>query len=240
MHAIEVDNLTKIYGKGETAVTALQDATFKVRPGELVAILGPSGSGKTTLLTCIGLINEPTHGKVVIDGTSVADGGWQGGIDLKRMRREKLGFIFQAHNLIPFLTAQENVMVALEINGLTRNDAKKRSIELLNALNLGHRINNYPTALSGGESQRVAIARALANRPKVVLADEPTAALDTENGKNVMDLLEKLAVDNNSAIMVVTHDHRMVENFDRILEVSDGRITGEKKNLEVGGNHELG
>jgi putative ABC transport system ATP-binding protein len=240
MHAIEVDNLTKIYGKGETAVTALQDATFKVRPGELVAILGPSGSGKTTLLTCIGLINEPTHGKVVIDGTSVADGGWQGGIDLKRMRREKLGFIFQAHNLIPFLTAQENVMVALEINGLTRNDAKKRSIELLNALNLGHRINNYPTALSGGESQRVAIARALANRPKVVLADEPTAALDTENGKNVMDLLKKLAVDNNSAIMVVTHDHRMVENFDRILEVSDGRITGEKKNLEVGGNHELG
>jgi len=240
MHAIEVDNLTKIYGKGETAVTALQDATFKVRPGELVAILGPSGSGKTTLLTCIGLINEPTHGKVVIDGTSVADGGWQGGIDLKRMRREKLGFIFQAHNLIPFLTAQENVMVALEINGLTRNDAKKRSIELLNALNLGHRINNYPTALSGGESQRVAIARALANRPKVILADEPTAALDTENGKNVMDLLKKLAVDNNSAIMVVTHDHRMVENFDRILEVSDGRITGEKKNLEVGGNHELG
>ena len=237
MYAIEVDNLTKIYGKGETAVTALQDATFKVRPGELVAILGPSGSGKTTLLTCIGLINEPTHGKVVIDGTSVADGGWQGGIDLKRMRREKLGFIFQAHNLIPFLTAQENVMVALEINGLTRNDAKKRSIELLNALNLGHRINNYPTALSGGESQRVAIARALANRPKVILADEPTAALDTENGKNVMDLLKKLAVDNNSAIMVVTHDHRMVENFDRILEVSDGRITGEKKNLEAGGNH---
>lgn len=230
MYAIEVEHLTKIYGKGETAVTALQDASFKVRPGELVAILGPSGSGKTTLLTCIGLINEPTHGRVVIDGTTVADGGWQNGIDLKRMRREKLGFIFQAHNLIPFLTAQENVMVALEINGLTRNDAKKRSVELLNALNLGHRINNYPAALSGGESQRVAIARALANRPKVILADEPTAALDTENGKNVMELLKKLAVENHSAIMVVTHDHRMVENFDRILEVSDGRIVGEDKN----------
>lgn len=233
MYAVEVDDLTKIYGKGETAVTALQDASFKVRPGELVAILGPSGSGKTTLLTCIGLINEPTRGRVVIDGISVADGGWNSSFDLKRMRREKLGFIFQAHNLIPFLTAQENVMVALEINGLTRNDAKRRSAELLDALNLGHRVSNYPTALSGGESQRVAIARALANRPRVILADEPTAALDTENGKNVMDLLKKLAVENNSAIMVVTHDHRMVENFDRILEVSDGRIIGEKRNVGI-------
>lgn len=231
MYAVEVDNLTKIYGKGETAVTALQDADFKVKRGELVAILGPSGSGKTTLLTCIGLINEPTHGKVVIDGITVADEGWQAGIDLKRMRREKLGFIFQAHNLIPFLTAQENVMVALEINGLKRFEAKQRSVELLGALNLGHRINNYPSALSGGESQRVAIARALANRPRVILADEPTAALDTENGRNVMDLLKKLAVENNSAIMVVTHDHRMVENFDRILEVSDGRIVAEKSNI---------
>lgn len=230
MYAIEVDNLTKIYGKGETAVTALRDANFKVRPGELVAILGPSGSGKTTLLTCIGLINEPTHGRVVIDGTAVADEGWHNGVDLKKMRREKLGFIFQAHNLIPFLTAQENVMVALEINGLTRAEAKKRAGELLDALNLGHRLNNYPTALSGGESQRVAIARALANRPRVILADEPTAALDTENGKNVMDLLKKLAVENHSAIMVVTHDHRMVENFDRILQVSDGRIAGEVNN----------
>lgn len=237
MYAIEVDNLTKIYGKGETAVTALRDANFKVRPGELVAILGPSGSGKTTLLTCIGLINEPTHGKVVIDGTTVADEGWQSGIDLKKMRREKLGFIFQAHNLIPFLTAQENVMVALEINGLTRAEAKKRAGALLDALNLGHRLNNYPSALSGGESQRVAIARALANRPRVILADEPTAALDTENGKNVMDLLKKLAVENHSAIMVVTHDHRMVENFDRILQVSDGRIAGEVNN---GGSQQAG
>jgi putative ABC transport system ATP-binding protein len=234
MYAIEVDNLTKIYGKGDTSVTALRDATFKVKPGELVAILGPSGSGKTTLLTCIGLINEPTHGRVIIAGTTVADDGWHGGLDLKRMRREKLGFIFQAHNLIPFLTAQENVMIALEINGLSRNDAKMRSVELLNALNLGHRVNNFPSALSGGESQRVAIARALANRPRVILADEPTAALDTENGKNVMDLLKKLAIDNNSAIMVVTHDHRMVENFDRILEVSDGLIIGEKNNVPVG------
>jgi putative ABC transport system ATP-binding protein len=224
MYAIEAERLTKIYGKGDTAVTAIADATFQVKPGELVAFLGPSGSGKTTILTCIGLINEPTRGRVVVDGTTIADDGWQRGIDLKRMRREKLGFIFQAHNLIPFLTAVENVMVALEITGLGRHEAKKRASELLEALNLGHRINNYPTALSGGESQRVAIARALANRPRVILADEPTAALDTENGKNVMTLLKELALSNNSAILVVTHDHRMVENFDRILNVSDGRI----------------
>jgi len=226
MYAIEADRLTKIYGKGDTAVTAMAEATFQVKPGELVAFLGPSGSGKTTILTCIGLINEPTRGKIILDGTTVADDGWQRGIDLKRMRREKLGFIFQAHNLIPFLTAVENVMVALEINGLGKNEARKRSVELLDALNLGHRINNYPTALSGGESQRVAIARALANQPRVILADEPTAALDTENGKNVMTILKNLALSNNSAILVVTHDHRMVENFDRILRVSDGRIVG--------------
>lgn len=237
MYAIEVERLTKIYGRGETAVTAISDATFQVKPGELVAILGPSGSGKTTLLTSIGLINEPTRGKVVVDGAIVADGRWLPGLDLKRIRREKLGFIFQAHNLIPFLTAQENVMVALEINHLTRTEAKSRATELLASLNLGHRLLNYPSALSGGEAQRVAIARALANKPKVILADEPTAALDTENGKNVMALLKKLAVENNSAILVVTHDHRMVEGFDRIFEVRDGRITGERNNGSLDDTH---
>jgi putative ABC transport system ATP-binding protein len=233
MYAIEVENLTKIYGKGETAVTAIADATFQIKPGELVAILGPSGSGKTTLLTAIGLINEPTHGRVVIDGATVAADGWLPGLDLKRIRREKLGFIFQAHNLIPFLTALENVMIALEINHLTRAEAKSRATELLASLNLGHRLNNYPTTLSGGEAQRVAIARALANRPKVILADEPTAALDTENGKNVMTLLKKLAVENHSAILVVTHDRRMVEGFDHIFDVRDGRIIGEQRGIEV-------
>jgi len=231
VYAIEVDKLTKIYGKGETAVTAIADATLQVKPGELVAILGPSGSGKTTLLTAIGLINEPTHGKVVIDGATVADEGWLSGLDLRRIRREKLGFIFQHHNLIPFLSALENVMIALEINHLSRTEAKSRATELLTALNMGHRLNNYPTALSGGEAQRVAIARALANKPKVILADEPTAALDTDNGKNVMDLLKKLAVENHSAILVVTHDHRMVEGFDRIFQVIDGRIEGEQNNI---------
>ena len=230
MYAVEVENLTKIYGGGETAVTALADASLQVKPGELVAILGPSGSGKTTLLTAIGLINEPSRGRVILDGATVADGGWVPGLDLKRVRREKIGFIFQAHNLIPFLTARENVMVALEINGTPKREARGRADELLEALNLGHRKGTYPAFLSGGESQRVAIARALANRPKVILADEPTAALDTENGRNVMVLLKKLAVENHSAILVVTHDHRMVEGFDRIFDVRDGRIAGERRN----------
>jgi putative ABC transport system ATP-binding protein len=230
MHAVEVENLTKIYGRGHTAVTALADATFQVAPGELVALLGPSGSGKTTLLTCIGLVNEPTRGRVVLDGTVVADGGWKGSPDLKKIRRRKLGFIFQAHNLIPFLSTLENVTIVLELNGVRGADAKKRAKELLESLNLGHRLKSFPAALSGGESQRVAIARALANRPKVVLADEPTAALDTENGKNVMALLKKLAVENRSAIVVVTHDRRMVEGFDRVFEMSDGRIVAERRN----------
>jgi putative ABC transport system ATP-binding protein len=137
MYAVEVEKLTKIYGKGETAVRAIADATLQVKPGELVAILGPSGSGKTTLLTAIGLINEPTHGKVVIDGVTVADEGWRPGLDLKKVRREKLGFIFQAHNLIPFLTALENVVIALQINGVPERAAEERATELLGALNLG-------------------------------------------------------------------------------------------------------
>ena len=224
MYAVEVENLTRVYGHGETAVTAIAGATLQVRPGELIAILGPSGSGKTTLLTAIGLINEPTSGQVLIDGVTVADQGWLPGIDLKRMRREKLGFIFQAHNLIPFLNALENVTIALEINGVSGSEAKGRAEELLSALNLGHRLRTFPSSLSGGESQRVAIARALANKPKVILAAEPTAALDTDNGRNVMALLKKLAVENHSAILVVTHDHRMVEGFDRIFQVNDGRI----------------
>jgi putative ABC transport system ATP-binding protein len=224
VYAIEVEGLTKVYGKGHTEVVALADASLTVSPGELVAVIGPSGSGKTTMLTTIGLINEPTRGKVVLDGVTVVDGRWVPGLDLKRIRREKLGFIFQAYNLIPFLTAIENVMVSLDLNGIRGKAARLRAAELLDKLLLGQRMKNYPSELSGGEAQRVAIARALANRPKVILADEPTAALDTDNGKNVMELLKKLAVEHNSAIMVVTHDSRMVEGFDRIFEVHDGRL----------------
>lgn len=225
--AIRAENLTKIYGKGHTEVTALSGASLTVSPGELAAVIGPSGSGKTTMLTTIGLINEPTRGRVIIDGITVADDGWVAGHDLKRIRREKLGFIFQSYNLIPFLTAIENVMVSLSLNGIKGKMARMRAADLLDKLGLSRVKGSHPSELSGGEAQRVAIARALANRPKVILADEPTAALDTANGKNVMDLLKKLATENNSAIMVVTHDSRMIEGFDQIYEIHDGQIVHE-------------
>jgi putative ABC transport system ATP-binding protein len=220
---VRVRDLTKVYGKGETAVTALADASLEVRPAELVAIIGPSGSGKTTLLTGIGCIKEPTSGYIEIDGQVVFDNGWQK-VDLLRLRREKIGFILQSFNLIPFLTTLENVLIAMDLVGRRGTEARDKAVALLNYLQVGQRLDNYPENLSGGEKQRVAIARALANDPKVILADEPTAQLDTERGKAVMALLRQLAREKQSAVIVVTHDRRMVEGFDRIYFIEDGRI----------------
>ena len=225
MYAIEVERVTKIYGRGETAVTAISDATFQIKPGELVAILGPSGSGKTTLLTAIGLINEPTHGKVIIDGTTVADEGWLPKLDLKRIRREKLGFIFQAHNLIPFLSVLDNVLIASELVGTPRKEAAKKAMELLEYLEVAHRADKFPATLSGGEKQRVAIARALVHGPTLILADEPTAALDTERGKKVVTLLKELAKKRGVGVVAVTHDVRMVEGFDKVYHMDDGVLS---------------
>lgn len=220
---VRVRDLTKIYGKGETAVTALADASLEVRPAELVAIIGPSGSGKTTLLTGIGCIKEPTSGYIEIDGQVVFDNGWRK-VDLLWLRREKIGFILQSFNLIPFLTTLENVLIAMDLVGRRGTEARDKAVALLNYLQVGQRLDNYPENLSGGERQRVAIARALANDPKVILADEPTAQLDTERGKAVMALLRQLAREKQSAIIVVTHDRRMVEGFDRLYFMEDGRI----------------
>jgi putative ABC transport system ATP-binding protein len=204
-------------------VTALADACLEVLPAELVAIVGPSGSGKTTLLTCIGCIKDPTNGYIEIDSQVVYDNGWKKA-DLHRLRREKIGFVLQTFNLIPFLTTLENVFISMDLVGKRDHEAKDRAIELLDYLQVSDRIKNYPENLSGGEKQRVAIARALANDPKIILADEPTAQLDTERGKNVMELMRKLAREKNSAVIVVTHDRRMVEGFDRIYTHQDGRM----------------
>ena len=204
-------------------VTALADACLEVLPAELVAIVGPSGSGKTTLLTCIGCIKDPTNGYIEIDGQVVYDNGWKK-TDLHRLRREKIGFVLQTFNLIPFLTTLENVSIAMDLVGKRDHKAKDKAIELLDYLQVSDRMKNYPENLSGGEKQRVAIARALANDPKIILADEPTAQLDTERGKNVMELMRKLAREKNSAVIVVTHDRRMVEGFDRIYMLQDGRM----------------
>jgi putative ABC transport system ATP-binding protein len=223
MGVVRIENLTKIYGRGDAQTVALVDANLNVEQGELVAILGPSGSGKTTLLTSICCINEPTRGRIELDGVCVYEDGWTG-VDVRAVRRQTMGVIFQAYNLIPFLTVLENVQLILALNQIERDEAQTRALELLDYLEIGHRWHHYPSEISGGEQQRVAIARALANNPRVLLADEPTAALDTERGKIVMGLLRKLSREKNAAVVVVTHDVRMVEGFDRVYHIADGRI----------------
>ncbi len=220
-YAIEAQDLSKTYGEGRTQVEALKGVGLAVRPGELFAIMGPSGSGKTTLLTILGLVTEPTHGRVILDGENIYNGHRP---DLQRLRREKVGFIFQLANLIPFLTARENVLLPLELIGITGKEARSRAMELLEYLEVADRADHLPEQLSGGEKQRVAIARALANEPKVILADEPTASLDTERGLSVMRLLRKLSNEKRTAILVVTHDTRMITEVDRVIHLQDGRI----------------
>lgn len=223
MEVVRVENLTKIYGRGDAETLALVDANLSVQKGELVALLGPSGSGKTTLLTAICCISEPTRGRIELDSEMVFDEGWTG-VDVRALRRQKMGVIFQSYNLIPFLTVLENVELILTLNHVDREQAQSRAMELLDYLEIAHRWHHYPSEISGGEQQRVAIARALANDPKVLLADEPTAALDTERGKIVMGLLRKLSREKEAAVIVVTHDVRMVEGFDRVYHIADGRI----------------
>jgi len=227
LEVVRIEKLSKVYGSGETAVYALRGASVVAHKGELVAILGPSGSGKTTLLTCMAGIVEPTSGCVAIAGVTTYDDGWKVR-DRSRFRREHLGFIFQAHNLIPFLTARENVLIALQIHGVKGAAAARIAHDLLGYLGVGDRQNNLPEQLSGGEQQRVAIARALANSPEVILADEPTAALDTERGQSVMALFRQIAREKGSTIICVTHDRRMLEGFDHIYQVKDGFVSDDK------------
>jgi putative ABC transport system ATP-binding protein len=228
MEVLRVQNLTKIYGSGRTAVNALRDASLVADRGELVAVLGPSGSGKTTLLTAIAGIIQPTSGRICVGETCFYDNGWQVR-DLRRFRREHMGFIFQSSNLVPFLTARENVLIALQINGLSGSKAVSIVQKLLDYLGVGERQSHLPEKLSGGEQQRVAIARALANSPQVILADEPTAAIDTERGKSVMSLFHRIAREKGSAVLCVTHDQRMIEGFDRIYRVKDGSLSAESR-----------
>jgi putative ABC transport system ATP-binding protein len=221
--AIAAFALTKIYGREHTEVVALRGVDLQVARGEVVALLGPSGAGKSTLLTAVGLINPPTAGRIVIGGVPVLDGP-RALVDLRAFRRQHLGFVFQKANLIPFLNALQNVQVALEINDVPPPDARRRAAELLDYLGVGARARNLPDALSGGEQQRVAIARALANRPSLLLADEPTAALDGFRGRQVMELFRKVAHEQGAGVLVVTHDHRALDVFDRSLEMEDGLL----------------
>jgi len=225
---IRLEEIHKTYGSGESAVTAIKEANFEVYSGETVALLGPSGSGKTTLITMIGCITEPTGGKLFLDNELIYDQKWQIK-DTRRIRRENIGFIFQSHNLIPFLNVLENVTLVPQMNKISKNKADQHAKELLDYLGVGDKLEKMPSQLSGGQSQRVAIARSLANNPKIILADEPTAALDSERALSVMQLLKKLSIEQDVAIIVVTHDERMLPLFDRILRVEDGRVYEETK-----------
>ena len=217
--SILVRNVSKRFGD----FAALDDVSLEVPGGSLTAPLGPSGSGKSTLLAAIGLVSEPSSGSIEVDGELVYHDRWVG-TDAKVVRRRKIGFIFQHHNLIPFLTVAENVQVALDINGVRGRAASAKVKELLTYLEIDHRARSYPGRISGGERQRVAIARALANDPLLILADEPTAALDTERGKAVMDHLRRLAREKGTAVIVVTHDERMIDGFSRVGRVQDGHL----------------
>ncbi len=220
---VELHHVSKHFGEGETRVNALVDVSMSVAEAEVAGLVGPSGSGKTTLLNVVGCITEPDEGRIRLNGDAVFDGRWQSR-DLRRLRLEKIGFIFQTHNLLPFLTATENVMEVIELAGGTRKAARERTLELLRYLQVDHRAAAMPSQLSGGEAQRVAIARALANNPKIILADEPTAPLDSERAGIVMDLLRRIALDHRAAIVVVTHDESIFNRFDRIFRLRDGRL----------------
>jgi putative ABC transport system ATP-binding protein len=225
MKAIEVVNLAKTYGTGETAVHAVKGVDLDVFESELLLLLGASGSGKTTLISIIGGILSATSGSCKLRGQEIV------GLPqskLPRIRLENIGFIFQGFNLFPALTCAENVEIALDLKGVRSGQAKKRAAELLERVGLKAKLKTYPADLSGGQKQRVAIARALAGEPPIILADEPTAALDSESGKLIMDLLQELAHEKKRAIVVVTHDSRIFDYADRIVEIEDGRIGGTK------------
>jgi putative ABC transport system ATP-binding protein len=215
---VEGSNLTKRFGEGSEAVIAVNDVSMSIGQGELLVIMGESGSGKTTLISLLGCILQPTSGSLMIDGAEI-DYENQ---DLSQIRRDKVGFVFQLFNLIPYLTALENVMVAMDIGGIKGQEAEDKARGLLEQVGLPGRLNHRPSQLSGGEQQRVSFARALANDPLIIFADEPTANLD--NSESIMELTGGLCRERNTAFAVVTHDEGLRKNADRIIEMRDGRI----------------
>jgi putative ABC transport system ATP-binding protein len=223
---VSLRGISKHFGDGETRIDALRDISMDVAPGEVVALRSPSGSGKTTLLNVIACILDPSAGSMSLDGEVVFEGRWLRQ-DLRRLRLEKIGFIFHFHNLLPFLNATDNVAIVLQLAGYEPAEAQQRAVDLLDYLEVGRRKSAFPAKLSGGEAQRVAIARALANRPRIILADEPTAALDSKRAQIVMDLLRKLAVDQNAAVIAVTHDEKIFDRFDRMFMLRDGWLEDE-------------
>jgi putative ABC transport system ATP-binding protein len=232
---IHVAGLRKRYGAGDTAVDALKGVDMEVAPGEVVGLIGPSGSGKSTLLKCLGAVIEPSGGQMRLGDEVIYDDGWRIR-DLRELRRDRIGFVFQAPYLIPFLDVTDNVALLPMLAGRPNVEARARALELLEALDVGHRARAMPSQLSGGEQQRVAIARALANRPPVILADEPTAPLDSARALAVIRILNDMAQRYETAVIVVTHDEKIIPTFRRIYHIRDGRteeVAGEGRPLEI-------
>ncbi|MBN8543625.1 MAG: ATP-binding cassette domain-containing protein [Alphaproteobacteria bacterium] len=222
MSVVKVQHLNHYYGEDELRFQVLKDVSLTINPGEVTILTGPSGSGKTTLLTLIGGLRKAEEGSVNVMGSELVHSSEATRVSVRR----HIGFIFQQHNLITALTAEQNVCMALELNDrLSEAERKKRAAEMLREVGLGDRMNFKPAKLSGGQRQRVSIARALANDPKLILADEPTASLDKANGQEAVRLLRKLAQEKGCAILLVTHDYRILDMAERIIELEDGRIT---------------
>jgi putative ABC transport system ATP-binding protein len=234
---LEARDIVKELGHGAGKVRALKGVSLQLNVGELTLLMGPSGSGKTTLLSILGCILTPTSGTLTVAGQSTAGLTPEA---LAELRRRHVGFIFQSYNLFPTLTAEENVRLALDVRGSRGSDAVVAAQRALQKVGLRHKLKSYPANLSGGEQQRVAVARSLVGAPSVILADEPTAALDSENGLAVMALLSQIAKDRSRAVLAVTHDPRTVPFADRILKIEDGLIVGEERRAEgVETVHEL-
>ena len=224
--AIQLTRLKKRYGTGDAAVDALKGVDMTIWPGEVVGLVGPSGSGKSTLLKCLGAVIEPTAGRMELAGDVIYDDGWKIP-DLRALRRDRIGFVFQAPYLIPFLDVTDNVALLPMLAGQDNTNARKRALELLTALDVQHRAGAQISQLSGGEQQRVAIARSLANHAPVILADEPTAPLDSERALTVVRILNELATEYRTAIIVVTHDEKIIPTFKRIYHIRDGKTNEE-------------
>ncbi|MFT7860246.1 MAG: ABC transporter ATP-binding protein [Sulfurimonas sp.] len=225
--SIKVQNLVKHFGKDENLIRVIEGADFQVNKGELVALIAPSGAGKTTLLMMIGCVEEPTSGTIWLGDEKVYENKWLTK-ETRKIRRQKIGFIFQAHYLIPFLNVIENVTLVSQVNGVSKEEAEREAMELLEYFDIKEKAYSISSELSGGQNQRVAIARALANKPDIILADEPTAALDTSRSTDVVKMLKKIAIEQNVAVIMVTHDDAMLPLCDRILKIEDKKVTSHK------------
>jgi putative ABC transport system ATP-binding protein len=221
--SIKVQNLVKEFGKDESLVSVIDGADFQIDKGELVALIAPSGAGKTTLLMMIGCVEEPTSGTIYLGDEKVYENKWLTK-ETRKIRREKIGFIFQAHYLIPFLNIIDNITLVSQVNGVSEAQSQKEAMDLLEYFDIADKAKSMPSELSGGQNQRVAIARALANKPEIILADEPTAALDMERSFDVVKMLKQIAIDQNVAIVMVTHDESMLPLCDRILKIENKKV----------------